>query len=150
MRNYRDSFKSKYVKAADLKGKRVPVTIEEVRSDDIGRGEIRLVCYFRNQSKGLILNRTNCATIAKIAGTEDLDRWPGTRVVLVSRLVDFRGEQVDAVRIEEPGNSKAPAKQPEPEWFEGPGDEPPDEGDPDAEFDGDANEDAQPQQRQRW
>jgi hypothetical protein len=69
------------------------VALERVGEDQ------RLVVSFVGKQKRLTLNRTNATAIAEAAGTDDTDRWPGTRVRLFSTPVLFQGRTVQALRI---------------------------------------------------
>src|SRR5262249_16876209 len=94
-----DAFKSNYFKVADLKGRRLLVEIEEVSFEEVGDDK-KLVCYFKGQTKGLALNKTNASMIEEITGTEETDNWPGTKLILKPSKVDFQGKRVDAIRID--------------------------------------------------
>jgi hypothetical protein len=95
------AFPSKYLKAADLQGRRIAATIDRVQLEEVDDGE-RPVAYFRNKDRGLVLNRTNANAITEIAGTDETDEWSGVRLVLYSTRVDFQGRRVDAIRIDAP------------------------------------------------
>jgi len=111
MRSYTDKFPSRFLKADDLSGRRRLLTIKAITEERVGQGsdaEDKLIASFKEEPKGLVLNRTNCDAIAEILGTEDLDTWPGHRIVLYPTKVDFKGKRVPAIRIEEPPAGKAP------------------------------------------
>jgi len=103
------AFPSKWLKAADLKGKRVTVTISGVEMEDVGdkdEGE-KPVCYFEGKTKGLVLNKTNSSMIAEICDdSTETDDWIGASIVLFSQKVDFQGRRVDAIRIDSPNGTK--------------------------------------------
>jgi len=84
-------------------GKDVVLTIKETRKEQVigtnGKKEECFVCYFKESDKPMILNRTNCKTIAKIHGTPFIEEWPGKRIQLGIDLVSAFGEQVEALRI---------------------------------------------------
>lgn len=106
----RTAFPSKWLKAADLQGKKVAVTISKYEMVDVGdeSGEDKPVIYFEGKSKGLILNITNTNMIAEICNDSfESEDWEGTTIVLYSTKVDFRGKRVDAIRIDNP-NGPAP------------------------------------------
>jgi len=66
--------KSKYVKAEDLVGKTVRVTIsdvEDVQFDDKG---VKPVLSFEGKEKGLVVNATNFDTLAASLGSNTMDR----------------------------------------------------------------------------
>lgn len=98
-----EAFPSKFLAAADLEGEEKTVKITHVDTDEIG-GKQKFICHFAGAKKGLVLNKTNFNTIVKVTGQDDTDDWTGCEVVLYPTMVDFQGDQVDAIRI------KAPAK----------------------------------------
>lgn len=84
-------------------GEEKPVTIktvgpEEVQNPDGGK-ESCIVAHFVQPEKPLILNKTNCKTIEKLAGTPDIEQWPGVGIILYVQRVKAFGELTDAVRI---------------------------------------------------
>src|SRR6476659_477300 len=94
-----DVFPSKYLKAEDLEGASVTVTIEEVKREEVGpKKESKPVISFAETLKRLVLNKTNAATIAKLYG-EETDEWLGKRIILYPKDTEFQGEMVLAVRV---------------------------------------------------
>lgn len=96
-----DAFPSKYLKAADLNGARVRVTIDRVVFEEIGQGEDKdrkPVLYFKGKEKGVVMNKTNATNIALMYGDE-MDDWAGVSVELFPAMVDFQGRSVEAIRI---------------------------------------------------
>lgn len=102
--NIHTAFPSKYLKAADLGQAQPVVTISHIDLETMpgDKKEIRPIAYFEGKSKGLVLNRTNANAIAAIAGTEETDNWPGTRVQLYVAEVQFKSEMVEAIRVRAP------------------------------------------------
>jgi hypothetical protein len=97
--NISDEFPSKYLKAEDLKGKNVTVTIEQVNKEKVGpMKESKPVISFVNTLKKMVLNKTNAATIAKLYG-EETGEWMGKRIILYPKETEFQGEMVLAVRV---------------------------------------------------
>ena len=93
------AFPGQYLKAADLEGKRVRVVIERVDMEDIG-GETKPVLHFRGKTRGVVLNKTNASAIWGINGSDDMDDWGGTEIVLYPSKTDFQGKRVDCIRID--------------------------------------------------
>ena len=62
--NINDAFPSKYLKASDLQGRNHSVTIANVVTEDIGKGEEKLIIYFQGHKKGMVLNKTNANNLA--------------------------------------------------------------------------------------
>jgi len=105
MPSFRDAFPSKYLGHQDLHGAPLVVTIGSVGFEDIGSGkdgERKIIVTFEETAKPLICNKTNAVSIAELVGSDDIDRWPGQRVQLVTATTDFQGKRVKCVRIERP------------------------------------------------
>lgn len=94
------AFPSNWLKAADLQGRSVRVTIKEVVSEDIGDGH-KPVVYFQKGNKGLVLNKTNAMAIAEIYGN-DTDAWTGAIVEVFPDKTQFQGRRVDCLRVRVP------------------------------------------------
>jgi len=95
------AFPSKYIKAADLKGKSIKVCIDTVTMEEVGQGEDaeeKPVIYFRDKKKGMVLNVTNSRMIADRFGWET-DAWSGKEIELFADRVPFGGNIVDAIRV---------------------------------------------------
>jgi hypothetical protein len=105
-----NAFPSKYLKASDLQDRSVPVTMSHVALEDVGDSERKPVLYFQGKNKGLVLNKTNSRAIAGVYG-DDTDHWDGKSLVLFPAMVDFRGDQVEAIRVRAP-RQKDTSKQP--------------------------------------
>ena len=99
--NINEAFPSKYLKAADLQGHTVNVTISNVVKEDIGKGEEKLILYFQGKQKGMVLNKTNANNIATLYGPET-EEWIGQPIVIFEAMVDFQGKTVPALRIRAP------------------------------------------------
>jgi hypothetical protein len=100
--------KSKYVKAEDLVGKTVRVTIsdvEDVQFDDKG---VKPVLSFEGKEKGLVVNATNFDTLAASLGSNTMDR---TRDRAQGRKGSLQGQMVDSIKVSVPAQTKP--KQPE-------------------------------------
>lgn len=98
--NINSAFPSNYLKADDLGKSRPVVTISDVRVEKVGDDEKPIV-YFEGKEKGLVLNKTNAATIAELADSSETDDWNGVRIRLYATKVDFQGRRVLAIRVEE-------------------------------------------------
>jgi hypothetical protein len=107
------AFPGTYLKASDLQGRRVQVTIERVEMEDIG-GDQKPVIHFRGKDRALVLNKTNANSVWGINGSDDTDDWPGTVVVLYPSKTDFQGKRVDCIRIDPPDTSARPQSRREP------------------------------------
>ena len=106
MPKLKEMFPSKYLRAADFEDGDAVVTIERLEEDNVGMGKDAKdvwVLFFDELDKGLILNKTNTNTIAKLYG-DDTDDWIGKKVTLFATEVQFQSEMVEAIRV----RSKAP------------------------------------------
>ncbi len=106
MTSISEFFPSKYVRAADLKGRDVVVTVDQVIQEDVG-SDLKPVVYFRGGQKGLVLNRTNAEAIAQLYG-DDTDKWPGARITLFATTVQFQGRSTPAIRVRAEKALRAP------------------------------------------
>jgi sucrose-6-phosphate hydrolase SacC (GH32 family) len=107
--NINAAFPSKYIKASDLDGKTVTVTIREVKIEQIGReNDPKPVIYFSGKDKGMVLNKTNARKIAQIVGAADTEQWTGAKIALFATEVEFSGDMVEAIRVKPaPATAKA-------------------------------------------
>jgi hypothetical protein len=95
--NINDQFPSKYLKASDLNGEEIIVTIKDCVVESLGEDK-RPVLYFAGKEKGVVLNKTNATNISDAYGG-DTDEWVGKKVVLYTAWVDFQGRSVESIRI---------------------------------------------------
>lgn len=111
--NLDDVFPSKYLKADDLRDREVTVTIARIVIEEIGQSKDRKpVVYFQGKDKGVAFNKTNSNKIASVFG-KNLDGWVGRQIVLFPAWVDYKGEQVRAIRVRPAmDNPQAPAAPP--------------------------------------
>jgi hypothetical protein len=97
--NINEAYPSKYLKAADLNGKNVTVTIKSAEVEEIGFDkERKIVLSFVGKDKQFVCNKTNAGAIAKMFGAETND-WAGQRITLCAREVEFQGSTVPALRV---------------------------------------------------
>jgi hypothetical protein len=90
-------YPSRFLRSSDLNGRPLVVTIAELKREDVG-GENKVVIMFTGGTKGLILNKVNAKSIARLHGDETRN-WRGKSITLVPAQVDFRGDLVDAIRV---------------------------------------------------
>lgn len=104
-----EQFPSKYLKAADLKGREVTVTIARIDMETIGQGgeKPKPVLYFVGKEKGVVMNKTNAMNIAAGYGPET-EAWHNMPVVLFPVWVDFQGKSTEAIRIRPATRKPAP------------------------------------------
>jgi hypothetical protein len=95
--NINSAFPSTYLKAADLQGKSVTLTMDHVTMEDIG-GDQKPVLYFQGTERGIVLNKTNTSIISEMYGYET-DDWVGKKITIHPARVEFQGRIVDAIRV---------------------------------------------------
>ena len=109
---------SKFLKADDLPAEK-KFRIKAVTEEQIGMGkdkEAKLVVWFTNDSRGLVLNRVNNRTIRGAFG-DPVDGWIGKVIAVFPTLAEFRGTMKPALRVRIPppkGNGQTAAKEPVP------------------------------------
>jgi len=107
MPNINQAFPSKFLKAADLGGHEVPVTIKGVQFEPVGQDkEMKPVLYFEGKQRGLVLNKTNANKIIEITGSALTEDWRGHRIKLYPTETQFGGDMVDCIRVR-PANGAA-------------------------------------------
>jgi hypothetical protein len=99
-----DAFPSKYLKAdVDVPEEgTLPLTIRRVEFEEIGQGKDaadKLVVYFEEASKGLVLNKTNATTISGLLKSDDTDDWAGHKIALISADVQYGTEMMRGIRV---------------------------------------------------
>ena len=113
-----DIFQSKYLKAADLKGKPRIATIvmaplETLKGLD-GKETQKIVLYFQSVQKSLPLNATNFDGVCDATGCNDTDDWPGKQIELYPTKTTMGGKLVDCIRVRRPPSSRPPVVAPAP------------------------------------
>lgn len=112
--NINEAFPSNYLKATDLQGREVTVTISNVVMEQLG-SDRRMVIYFQGKEKGMVCNKTNASNIA-LAHGEDTDNWLGKQVTLFAAWVDFQGKSVQGLRVKPATPTPAPRPQAPPAY----------------------------------
>ena len=99
---------SKYFKAADIPQEK-KLRIKDVTEEEIGVGrdkERKLCVWFTNDTRGLVLNRTNNRTLRGAFG-DACDGWKGKIIVVFPTQDDFRGRMVPVLRVRIPPPKQA-------------------------------------------
>jgi hypothetical protein len=94
-----EMYPSKYLAADDLEGESWTLTIKHVEMADMGDGREKPIIYFVGAKKGLACNKTNAKRIAHMYG-QDSDMWRGKKITLITEMVDFKGDVVEAIRVQ--------------------------------------------------
>ena len=99
MKSVSELFPSRFLKAADLKGRTVKAKIKKVEVEEIGQDrDEKPVVYFEGVERGLVMNKTNAFAIAEIHG-DPTGGWTGKEVELFSMMVPYQGQSVAAIRV---------------------------------------------------
>jgi hypothetical protein len=101
---------SRFFKAADLtveKKLRIKNVTEELVGADRDK-EKKLVVWFTNHERGLVLNRINNRTIRGAFG-DTVDSWTGKIIVVFPTMAEFRGKMGPALRVRIPPPKQAAA-----------------------------------------
>jgi hypothetical protein len=110
-----EAFPSTYLKASDLQGREIAVTIERVEFEAVGRErEQKAIVYFVGKTKGVVLNKTNAKKIVEIAGSALTEDWYGTTIILFPTETEFGGETVDCIRVKAPARAATMVRRPAP------------------------------------
>src|SRR5215831_109718 len=103
MPNIDDYYPSKFLRASDLKGKEITVTIDRVEPEEFEQDGVKRpkpVVHFRNSGiKPLVCNKTNSSRLATALGDKDTDAWAGKQVRLYPDMEEFRGQVHEVVRV---------------------------------------------------
>jgi hypothetical protein len=109
-------FPSKYLKAADLKGKPRIVKIESAPYETLkgldGRENRKIVLYFENVPKSLPLNATNFDAVCDATGFPDTEGWPEHQIELYPSKTTMGGKTMDCIRIRRPSSRPTAAAAP--------------------------------------
>jgi hypothetical protein len=95
-----DYDKSKYLKATDLEREK-KFRIKSVTEEELGVGkdkEKKLVVWFTNDARGLVLNKTNNRALRSAFG-DNTAGWTGKVIAVFPTQVDIRGKLGPALRV---------------------------------------------------
>jgi len=130
-------FLSKYLKAADLNGRPVTITIKsapyETLKNPEGKEQGKSVLYFVGGKKALPLNVVNWDSVAAICG-DDTDAWPGHQIELYPAVTQMGPKTVPCIRIRRPQGTLPLAARPSATPAPTPAETPPVEAYADANF----------------
>ena len=94
---------SKYFKAQDITAEK-KLKIKAVTEEEIGIGkdkEKKLVVWFTNDPRGLVLNRVNNRTLRGAFG-DPVSGWIGKIIIAFPTQDEFRGRMVPVIRLRIP------------------------------------------------
>lgn len=101
--DYRSMFDNNWIKAWDLQGRDVTVTIEKVEAGVLEnrqeqKKERMPILWFRGAKKPLALNKTNAKAVAALYG-KTVEAWVGKPITIYPTTTKFGRDTVDCVRI---------------------------------------------------
>lgn len=95
-------YASKFLTSEDVKDGEVEVTIREVKAEAFpgqgGKTEIKLVAYFHDSLKPMIINKTNSKIIESVLGDET-DNWKDGRLTLMVLPVVVQGVVKNSINV---------------------------------------------------
>jgi hypothetical protein len=94
---------NKWLKAADLQGKKFKLTIGSVELltfDQDGKKQVKLGLLFNGRDKGMVVNKTNAAIIGAMHGP-NTDKWIDKQITIYPGKVKFGTDMVDAIMVEQ-------------------------------------------------
>lgn len=106
-------------------GKDVVLTIREMKREEVvgdsGNKEQCLIAYFHENSKPMIINKTNCKTLEKLFKTPIIEEWSNKQIQVGAAQVKAFGSVVDALRIRpflpaSPGDNRPTVETGSPVW----------------------------------
>jgi len=100
MANLNDVFTGKSLKASDLQGRDVTLTISDVQVVEFDDGP-KLEISFDGTGRTFICNKTNAGLIAEHHGMVYTD-WPGKAITIYPTRTDFGGKMVPCIRVRAP------------------------------------------------
>ncbi len=96
--NINEAFPSKFLKAADLEGKKIKLQIDRISMENFD-DDAKPTAYFVGKEKGMVLNKTNSMILGAEYGPET-DNWVGKSISLYSKKVSYNGSMVDSLAVE--------------------------------------------------
>jgi hypothetical protein len=98
---------SRFLKAADLQREK-KFRIKSVTEESVGaeQKEKKLVVWFTNDERGLVLNKTNNRTLRGALG-DPVQDWAGKIIIIFPTMVDMRGKLTPALRVRIPPPKQA-------------------------------------------
>ena len=101
--HWKKNFDYRFLSGDELTGE-TTVTIDRVVNEEVfnpssNSKESALAVYFKNAKKGVVLNKTNAKTIAKVIGSPMTEQWVGGKIIIYPKPGKFFGEEMKVVRV---------------------------------------------------
>lgn len=95
----RTAHEDSWLKASDFNAEGKTLTIDRVELKEIAPDTEKLVVFFTDERKGLVLNEVNYKVIAKNTGEDDSANWNGFKITPYSTSILVKGEPMACIRI---------------------------------------------------
>ena len=99
MANFKELYSGNFLKAEDVKEKPFKGVIERAESVKMNDGREKLVVYFEDRKRGLVLNGTRYDRIVEIAKTHETEDWVGVPLTVFADKTNFGGKRVDCIAV---------------------------------------------------
>jgi hypothetical protein len=111
MKSYKTYSDSAYVRKEDFPLPRI-LTLSAVREEEVTapgkKPKRKIVLYFNEIEKGLVLNQANGDVLFEMTGSDDPEQWIGQRVeVYNDPNVTYAGKRVGGIRLRKPTRTSA-------------------------------------------
>ena len=110
MSDIMNAFPSDYLKEADLMGSPKILTMISVSVEKVG-DDTKPIVRFQEETRGLVLNKTNANMISDVYGRET-DNWSAKQIELYPHTTEFQGRMVPCIRVRKPATQQT-ASQPD-------------------------------------
>jgi hypothetical protein len=112
----KNEFPSRFLKGEEITGKEVPVTIREVRRENVfspqkNKKEAVLVVYFQGKEKGVILKKQRALDLKTLSGSDDTDGWIGQTFRMFTEKKKTGEGVVDVIRFKDASPDDLPPDQ---------------------------------------
>ena len=97
-KNWNEYFPPKYERATDWNAPR-QLTFTRIVTEKMRDGSQKPVAYFKETSKGFVLNKTNVEFLKTLSRSDNPDDCCGLVVILAPVEIEFNGEPTKALRF---------------------------------------------------
>ncbi len=104
--NADDFYKGRFLRAADLGGQPLTLTIAGVEKEELN-GELKPVVSFEEDGQKLPLNKTNLEALVDLTNTKRMNDWAGRKITLVPEYTRYSGKRVECIRVREANDEAA-------------------------------------------
>ena len=94
MATRRETFPSKYLAAEDFATEGATLTVDRCGFETMRDGTKKLVMFFRERTKGVIINVNKWKAMESLTGSDDSDDWDGAQVRVFPGETMFEGDTV--------------------------------------------------------